>query len=116
MGSFRTAAFEHLPVSVQDVRHGVDAFRLLRESRHIGKIVLNIPQTFDRRGTVLITGGTGGLGALVARHLAAEHGAESLLLVSRRGPNAEGASELRDELSALGCAVQVAACDVANRG
>jgi polyketide synthase 12 len=116
VGLFQDGAFEHLPVSVQDVRHGVDAFRLLRESKHIGKIVLNVPQTFDRRGTVLITGGTGGLGALVARHLAVEHGAESLLLVSRRGPNAEGASELRDELSALGCAVQVAACDVANRG
>ena len=40
----------------------------------------------DRTGTVLITGGTGGLGALVARHLVAEHGARHLLLVSRRGP------------------------------
>jgi acyl transferase domain-containing protein/D-arabinose 1-dehydrogenase-like Zn-dependent alcohol dehydrogenase/acyl carrier protein len=115
VGLFQAGEFEHLPVSIQDVRHGVDAFRLLRESRHIGKIVLNIPQPFDRRGTVLITGGTGGLGALVARHLAVEHGAESLVLVSRRGLSAEGASELHEELSALGCAVVVAACDVSNR-
>jgi pimaricinolide synthase PimS1 len=66
------------------------------------------------RGTVLITGGTGGLGALVARHLA-QGGAESLLLVSRRGLEAEGAGELRDSLGELGCEVRVAACDVSDR-
>ncbi len=41
---------------------------------------------FDPEGTVLVTGGTGGLGALVARHLATRHGARHLLLASRRGP------------------------------
>ncbi|WP_042832471.1 SpnB-like Rossmann fold domain-containing protein, partial [Streptomyces rimosus] len=46
--------------------------------------------TWDPSGTVLITGGTGGLGRIVARHLVAEHGVRSLLLVSRRGPAAEG--------------------------
>ena len=39
-------------------------------------------------GTVLVTGGTGGLGALVARHLVERHGVRSLLLVSRRGAQA----------------------------
>ncbi|WP_217998107.1 type I polyketide synthase [Nocardia paucivorans] len=66
-------------------------------------------------GTVLITGGTGGLGALVARHLVATHGVERLLLVSRRGPAAEGAAELVAELTAAGAEVGVAACDVADR-
>jgi acyl transferase domain-containing protein/acyl carrier protein len=69
----------------------------------------------DASGTVLITGGTGGLGALVARHLATEHGVESLLLVSRRGPEAEGAAELAAELEQIGCAATVAACDVSDR-
>jgi acyl transferase domain-containing protein len=72
-------------------------------------------KTFDPEGTVLITGGTGGLGALLARHLAAERGVERLLLVSRRGPEAEGAEELKTELEALGCEVRIAACDVADR-
>jgi acyl transferase domain-containing protein/short-subunit dehydrogenase/acyl carrier protein len=71
--------------------------------------------SFVSEGTVLITGGTGGLGALVARHLAAERGVASLLLVSRRGAEAEGAGELVAELAELGCDVRVEACDVADR-
>jgi rifamycin polyketide synthase modules 1, 2 and 3 len=66
-------------------------------------------------GAVLITGGTGGLGALVARHLAAG-GARHLVLASRRGLDAEGAGELAAELEAGGCQVRVAACDVGDRG
>ncbi|MCE7550791.1 type I polyketide synthase, partial [Streptomyces thermodiastaticus] len=66
-------------------------------------------------GTVLVTGGTGGLGALVARHLVASHGVRRLLLCSRRGPKAPGARELLDELTALGAEVTVAAVDVADR-
>ncbi|MET9730408.1 type I polyketide synthase [Streptomyces sp. NPDC006458] len=75
------------------------------------------PETelWDAGGTVLVTGGTGGLGALVARHLVAEHGVRHLVLTSRRGPDAPGAAELRDELAALGAEVTVAACDVSDR-
>ncbi|MGX7763593.1 type I polyketide synthase, partial [Streptomyces angustmyceticus] len=64
-------------------------------------------------GTVLITGGTGALGARVARWVA-ERGAEQVILTSRRGPEAPGAAELESELSALGVRVTVAACDVAD--
>ncbi|MFJ7153276.1 SDR family NAD(P)-dependent oxidoreductase [Streptomyces sp. NPDC100445] len=66
------------------------------------------------RGTVLVTGGTGGTGAHVARWLA-EHGAEHLILTSRRGPDAPGADELRTELEALGARVTLTACDIADR-
>ncbi|HEX9357123.1 MAG TPA: type I polyketide synthase, partial [Streptosporangiaceae bacterium] len=66
-------------------------------------------------GTVLITGGTGGLAAMVARHLAARHGVRDLLLVSRRGPAAPGAGDLVAELAGLGAAAVVEACDVADR-
>ncbi|MEV4583194.1 SDR family NAD(P)-dependent oxidoreductase, partial [Nonomuraea jabiensis] len=70
---------------------------------------------FGADGTVLVTGGTGGLGALVARHLVTEHEVRRLLVVSRRGPEAPGAAELVAELSDLGAEVDVAACDVADR-
>ncbi|MFD9887040.1 type I polyketide synthase [Streptomyces alboflavus] len=69
---------------------------------------------WDPTGTVLVTGGTGGIGAHVARWLVAK-GAEHLLLTSRRGPDADGAEELRAELTALGAQVTIAACDVADR-
>ncbi|MCL8011494.1 type I polyketide synthase [Streptomyces sp. AS02] len=64
-------------------------------------------------GTVLITGGTGTLGSLVARHLVTEYGVRSLLLTSRSG--ARGAEPLIAELTGLGAEVAVAACDVADR-
>jgi NAD(P)-dependent dehydrogenase (short-subunit alcohol dehydrogenase family)/acyl carrier protein len=72
------------------------------------------PPGLGSEGTVLVTGGTGGLGALVARHLAGR-GAERLVLVSRRGGEAEGAQELQAELAQLGCEARLAACDVADR-
>jgi acyl transferase domain-containing protein len=66
-------------------------------------------------GTVLVTGASGALGAAVARHLVDRHGVRDLLLVSRRGPEAPGATALRDELTAAGATVSVVACDVADR-
>jgi 5-hydroxydodecatetraenal polyketide synthase CpkA len=66
---------------------------------------------FDPDGTVLITGGTGGLGALLARHLVTEHGVRRLLLVSRSGPDAPGAAEL----STLDAEITIAAADVTDR-
>ncbi|MFI5519894.1 SDR family NAD(P)-dependent oxidoreductase [Streptomyces platensis] len=66
-------------------------------------------------GTVLLTGGTGLLGAAVARHLVTEHGVRDLLVTSRRGADAPGATELGAELTALGARVTLAACDVADR-
>ncbi|MFE3247417.1 SDR family NAD(P)-dependent oxidoreductase [Streptomyces sp. NPDC059209] len=66
-------------------------------------------------GTVLVTGGTGTLGAHVARHLAAAHDVRHLLLVSRSGEAATGAPELRADLDALGCEATFAACDTADR-
>ncbi|RKN07440.1 SDR family NAD(P)-dependent oxidoreductase [Streptomyces radicis] len=65
--------------------------------------------------SVLITGASGALGGLVARHLVSEHGVRRLLLISRRGSEAPGAAELVAELTGLGAEVEVAACDVADR-
>ncbi|MGW7759020.1 SDR family NAD(P)-dependent oxidoreductase, partial [Streptomyces violaceusniger] len=65
-------------------------------------------------GSVLVTGGTGALGAHVARWLA-RAGAEHLLLLSRRGPAAEGVDKLRAQLAESGARVTVAACDVGDR-
>ncbi|MCC4316428.1 type I polyketide synthase [Streptomyces malaysiensis] len=66
-------------------------------------------------GTVLVTGGTGALGAVVARHLVAVHGVRSVVLASRSGPGAAGAAELKAELVGAGARVRIVACDVADR-
>ncbi|WP_233528799.1 type I polyketide synthase [Antrihabitans stalagmiti] len=75
---------------------------------------------WDADGSVLITGGGGALGAVVARHLASEHGIKHLVLASRRGAGAtgdyrRGAEELTAELTALGAQVRWVACDVSDR-
>ncbi|MFF6999926.1 SDR family NAD(P)-dependent oxidoreductase, partial [Streptomyces sp. NPDC008313] len=70
---------------------------------------------WDDGRTVLITGGTGGLGGHLARHLVTRHGARHLLLTSRRGPDAPGARELAAELTEAGADVSVTACDMSDR-
>ncbi|MFI1539595.1 type I polyketide synthase, partial [Streptomyces anandii] len=94
---------------------GVHVRRLVRASLAEARPV----RAWRPEGTVLVTGGTGALGAHVARWLAHNTEADSapvhLLLTSRSGPEAPGAGELRDELTALGAEVTIAACDVADR-
>jgi len=68
-----------------------------------------------RDGTVVITGATGTLGALLARHLVSAHGVRELLLLSRRGSAAPGAENLVRELTEAGAAARLLACDVADR-
>ncbi|MEU1949121.1 SDR family NAD(P)-dependent oxidoreductase, partial [Streptomyces sp. NPDC020125] len=70
--------------------------------------------SWQPRGTVLVTGGTGALGGHVARWLAGR-GAEHVVLTSRRGMAAPGAERLAGEVEALGARVTVAACDVGDR-
>ncbi|MEU0532540.1 type I polyketide synthase [Amycolatopsis tolypomycina] len=73
------------------------------------------PVALDPDGTVLVTGGTGVLGQLIARHLVTGHGVKKLLLTSRRGASAPGAPELVESLTSLGATVSLEACDLADR-
>ena len=103
-----------LPVTRFDVRRAPAALRYLSQARHVGKVVMTMPDAWAA-GTVLITGATGMAGSALARHVVARHGARHLMLVSRRGPDAPGSAELVAELEAAGAQVQVVACDVAER-
>ncbi|MFT3864057.1 MAG: SDR family NAD(P)-dependent oxidoreductase [Solirubrobacterales bacterium] len=115
LGHFADGRVQHGPINVRDAREAPAAFRHLREGLNVGKLVLRIPPPLDPERTVLLTGGTGALGAIVARHLVEAHDARHLLLASRSGPEAEGAEALRSELEALGAEVDLAACDVGDR-
>ncbi|RKN77570.1 SDR family NAD(P)-dependent oxidoreductase [Streptomyces klenkii] len=112
---FADGALRPLPVATWDVRRAPEAFRHMSRAQHIGKIVLTMPRAWNPDGTVLITGGTGGLGREIARHLVTEHGVKHLTLASRSGPDAPGAAELRDELAGLGARTTIVACDAADR-
>ncbi|WP_405439934.1 SDR family NAD(P)-dependent oxidoreductase [Streptomyces niveus] len=79
---------------------------------------LAVPESappLDPARTVLVTGGTGGLGRALARHLVQEHGVRRLMLLSRRGPQAPGAAELVAELAESGAETSVVECDAADR-
>ncbi|MBK3626214.1 SDR family NAD(P)-dependent oxidoreductase [Streptomyces sp. MBT49] len=113
---FERRVLRPLPVRTWDVRRAPEAFRFMAQARHTGKLVLTVPRPPDPDGTVLVTGGTGTLGGILARHLVTAHGARHLLLAGRRGPQAPGADGLREDLLARGAhTVTVAACDTADR-
>ncbi|GKU37270.1 type I polyketide synthase [Mycobacterium montefiorense] len=112
---FDTGVLRPLPVTTFDVRRARTALRYLSQARHIGKVVLTLPDAWAA-GTVLITGGTGMAGSTLARHLVTHHGVQNLLLLSRRGPDAAGSAELVAELEAAGARTTVIACDAADRG
>ncbi|MFF7634711.1 SDR family NAD(P)-dependent oxidoreductase [Kitasatospora sp. NPDC008050] len=112
---FEAGVLQPLPLRALDARHAPQAFRFIQQARHTGKVVLSIPRALDPEGTVLITGGTGTLGSLVARHLVTRHGIRHLLLTGRRSTRHPGTEQLVTELSALGAEVTVAGCDAADR-
>ncbi|MGV9884778.1 type I polyketide synthase [Streptomyces sp. NPDC003006] len=111
---FEEGVLAPLPVTTWDVRRAGEAFRYLSQARHVGKVALTVPSA-PLDGTVLVTGGTGAIGGAVARHLAERHGVTELVLTSRRGPEAPGATELVAELAGLGATARVVACDAAER-
>ncbi|MGA9284681.1 MAG: SDR family NAD(P)-dependent oxidoreductase [Solirubrobacteraceae bacterium] len=111
---FERAELEPSPITSWNMRRAPQAFRFMSQARHIGKNVLRLERPIDPRGTALVTGGTGQLGATIARHLVAGHGVEHVLLVSRRGEEAPGARELLAELTQLGARASAIGCDVSD--
>jgi polyketide synthase 7 len=125
MALFAAGTLKPLPVKTFDVRCAATAYRYISQARHIGKVVLTIPDGPGTLlsgcdgglagGSVVITGGTGMAGSAVAGHLVARYGVGHVVLVSRRGADGEGVAELVGRLEEAGARVSVVACDVADR-
>ncbi|WP_242614589.1 SDR family NAD(P)-dependent oxidoreductase [Actinomadura roseirufa] len=113
-GLFAAGTLQPAPVRAWPLGRARDALRFMSQARHTGKLVLDVPPPLDPDGTVLITGGTGALGALVAEHLVRTGQARHLTLVSRRGPDAPEAAELAARLAELGGEARIVAADVAD--
>ena len=121
---FETGAFKPLPHSVFSADDVSDAFHLMQQSSHIGKIVVRppvansiqempLPFEISINGTHLITGAFGGFGLETARWLA-EKGVRHLVLIGRQGPSSETAKNLLNDLIKQGVAVVAEACDVSD--
>ncbi|MFI6099318.1 SDR family NAD(P)-dependent oxidoreductase [Lentzea sp. NPDC051213] len=102
---FEQGVLTPLPVTAWEIREARAALRHLSQARHIGKVVLTLPRKLNPEGTVLITGGTGTLGAQVARRLVERHGVRHLLLLSRSG----------SDVPELDASVTVVRCDASDR-
>lgn len=128
MALFREEALTPLPCRVFPADRVIDAFRVMQQARHIGKVVVSIsdahpmierplaaqaPLQLAQDSTWIVTGGLSGFGLESARWLAT-HGAGHLVLVGRRGLGTPGAREAVDELTAKGIQVQALACDISD--
>ncbi|WAL99213.1 type I polyketide synthase [Streptomyces sp. Je 1-369] len=111
---FASDRLKALPVRSWPLGKAQEAFRFMSQAKHTGKLVLEIPPALDPEGTVLITGGTGALGQVVAEHLVREWGVRHLLLASRRGPGAPGSTELVARLAELGATADIVVADVSD--
>ncbi|MFG3716161.1 SDR family NAD(P)-dependent oxidoreductase, partial [Micromonospora sp. NPDC047730] len=107
MELFGDGTLTPVPVTAVPVQRVREVLRDLGAGRTVGKQVLTMPARLDPDGTVLITGGTGGLGVVVAEHLVRRHGVRKLVLASRSG--------VTDRLAGLDAEVRVVACDVTDR-
>ncbi|MFT7835752.1 SDR family NAD(P)-dependent oxidoreductase [Saccharothrix sp. BKS2] len=121
-----SGAYRPLPHVVYPAARVAEAFGLLRNSRHIGKVVVShdgdVPVErppaavrLDETATYLVTGGLGGFGAAAARWLAAR-GARHLALVGRRGADAPEAPALLAEFARSGVTATAHTADVADGG
>ncbi len=126
MALFTEGGLKPLPFQPFTADEVSDAFRLMQQSGHVGKIVIAPPKpgsvmvarksafTVAADGAHLITGGLGGFGIEAARWLA-DRGAKHLVLVGRNGAATPEAKALVAELTERGVTVDARACDITSR-
>ncbi len=113
---FERGYLKPLPHKVFDIEQVVEAFRYMQKGKHIGKVVVSMPQAYEKpasiqpEGSYLITGGLGALGLNTAKWMA-EQGAKHLVLTGRRQPSAK-AQQTIEELQEAGVQVLVLCGDI----
>ena len=102
-----------LPAEIYPLTEAKTAFRRMQQARHIGKIVLQMPNPLQPRGdrSYLITGGLGAIGLHTAAYLA-QLGAGDIVLTSRRTPDADAQRAIDDITERYRCRIHTFAADV----
>ena len=102
-----------LPAEIYPLTEAKTAFRRMQQARHIGKIVLQMPNPLQPRGdrSYLITGGLGALGLHTAAHLA-QLGAGDIVLTSRRMPDADAQQVIANIAERYRCRIHTFAADI----
>ncbi|MTI08095.1 SDR family NAD(P)-dependent oxidoreductase [Roseibium denhamense] len=119
---FEDGTLQPLPHRAFEASEVVDAFRLMQQAGHIGKIVLRPPGVpvdvpvkteleLDAKAAYVIAGGFGGFG-IALLHRLADHGARHLAVLSRRGAGTEEAQEAIAKLAERGVTVHGLSCDI----
>ncbi|KAI1459633.1 hypothetical protein F4805DRAFT_48404 [Annulohypoxylon moriforme] len=125
---YRTGAIKPIRMSMlleaADIEEG---FRSMQKGRHIGKIILRMPDDQEQLASVpvrhdlrlrpdasyLLIGGLGGLGRSISTWMV-ECGARNLIYLSRSGGRGPNDADLVRELNAAGCTTQIIAGSVTN--
>uniref|UniRef100_UPI003BABA70F SDR family NAD(P)-dependent oxidoreductase n=1 Tax=Stappia sp. TaxID=1870903 RepID=UPI003BABA70F len=122
MALFEEETLFPLPHRAFPADRAVDAFRLMQQAGHVGKIILRPPQSRETReaaaplsletaGIEIVAGGFGGFGAELVRRLAGR-GARNIAVLSRRGAGTPEATALISEMGERGVRVSAHACDL----
>ncbi|MCV7281580.1 type I polyketide synthase [Mycolicibacterium flavescens] len=102
-----------LPAEIYPLTEARTAFRRMQQARHIGKIVLQIPNPLapqpDR--SYLVTGGLGAIGLHTAAYLA-QLGAGDIVLTSRRAPDADAQRTIDEIAERHRCRIHTMSADV----
>ncbi|NEU11035.1 SDR family NAD(P)-dependent oxidoreductase [Methylobacterium sp. BTF04] len=126
MALFNEGGLKPLPYQPFTADEVSDAFRLMQQSGHVGKIVIAPPKagsvmktatstfTVSPEGAHLVTGGLGGFGIEAARWLA-DRGAKHIVLVGRKGAASPEAKQVVADLAGRGVSVAAMACDITSR-
>ncbi|OCB56705.1 polyketide synthase [Mycobacterium malmoense] len=102
-----------LPAEIYPLTEAKTAFRRMQQARHIGKIVLQMPNPLQPQAdrTYLITGGLGALGLRTASYLA-QLGAGHIVLTGRREPDADAQQAISDITERYRCRIHTLAADI----